>query len=639
MATVPPTPGRVRFVSPAASSPASTSTASAASHSTAASSEPDLTSSLAFLTTQLQSHGFLPPSSLLSQSHSLARLPTAEQQELQRCLMQLLQQRVEDMRRLEEVGGELRTREWESGRWKSLCAEEREGRERAEREVEQGRARLAALAKQHSTEQAAHKQTASHLTRAQSALQTTRAHAQAELRKREKEVERMGERWARVAGEQARLGALGSGLRMSAPLSASTVSVPTDPLLESQLQETEEARARLVEENDALRSALLSAANGLQSLLTPGAAPMLASTLFTPGMVILGEGADWQASNARGKLLELCGKLRERLSAGPLQAGAEGSVADAGELAIARDEIDRLAGNVRRLEEELAELRGREERGQRLMEQYAMQATRGRVSDAVLDRDTPPDKRAALQEQTRAVEQERAQMTAAAVELGRERAELQRQRAQLDDERRKAALRALLDDLPATPTVHLPSSTPAAVIRVSLDDGEDAFAEPALRTPSPAPRRRKRRSQSPAGKRASPGPGGKAKGRRGPAVFPRKSAMRAAADYRPAVGSPLKTMMTFAASSSSVGSGSDPRLSVAGHVGKGKQKENAPPIDVTPLPALSLKASRESTALRTARDSVGLRGADSMRLSASHLVGGARRKSVLGGGAQRVWRG
>ncbi|KZT56823.1 hypothetical protein CALCODRAFT_555749 [Calocera cornea HHB12733] len=657
MTAIPPTPGRVRFLSPPASSPASTSTASA---STSATSNADYTSSLSFLTTQLQSHGFLPPSSLLSHSSALAQLPADEQHELQKCLMGMLQQRVEDMERLEEAGAEMRRGEWEGARWKGVAREEQEGRERAEREREALRARMSALAKTLSLEHTSHKQTTTQLQRAQSSLQTARAHAQAELRKREKEAERMGERLARVASEQARLGALGSGLRLQGVLSASTVSLPTDALLETQLRETEDSRARLVEENDALRSALLTAANALQSLAVPGAAPMLGSALFTPGMM-LGEGADWQAENARTKLLELCARLREKLAnpstSGSTAAGNDPAPEDS-ELAIAKDEVQRLAGNVRRLEEELSQARGREERGQKMMEMYAMQATRGRGSDVGLD-SPQVSKKAALDAQALAIEQERAQLTTAAVELGKERAELQRQRAQLDEERRKAALRALLDDLPPTPTGMLPSSTPAvAIIRASISDDEDVLPEPQLRTPSPAPRhRRKRRSQSPAaGKRSSlSGAHAHGKGKR-PAVFPRKSAMRAAADWKPAVGSPLKAVTTFAASSSSAAS-ERLTLSVASLGEKGKErargeKENAPPLPLpsfapsTPLPRQSLRASRDSTLRPPARESVGPQagaGRDSMRLSASHLVGGGgmggRRKSVLGGGAQRVWRG
>ncbi|EJU03885.1 hypothetical protein DACRYDRAFT_14867 [Dacryopinax primogenitus] len=696
------TPGRVRFLSPvAAHTPASTSTASATS---SASTQPDSSSFLLFLTTQLQSHGFLPPSSSLS---SLLSLPEEQQTVIEKCLHTLLQQRVEDMARLEEVGAGLRTAEWERGRWRARYEEETCGKDRAEREGEAKSARLAALTKSLQTEQTAHKQTSSHLTRAQSTLQTVRGHAQAELRKRDKEVERMAERWQRIAAEQARLGALGSGMRVDLPLTASTLSIPTDSLLETQLQETESHRVRLVEENDALRATLLVTARALQSLLNPSEPPILPSALFTPELVF-SDSPEFQARNARSKLLELCHSISDRLAAQPSSFASLQAQSSNEELETAKDEVRRLAENIKRVEEELAEARGREERGQRLMEQYALQATKGRASDAFLD-DPDTTRRRALTEEAQLLQQDRAQLTEAAVQLGKERAQLQRERQELDEEKRKAALKAILEDLPPTPVpwkeaeslvaelsrggarFGMPgmggwtTSTPApALLGFAHAIDEDELESPSAvqypppsmleqpssppRTPSPirAHRRRaKRQSLSPATshthKRTSLG-GSKTRksNKSSKPIFPRKSAL-ALKDYRPIVGSPLKQVTTLAEgdSSGSVRVAAVPLK--AEKVTKGrKEKENDPPPVVSNHPPLAvgqalrastlqgnpngLRASTQRSAdPKAARESTGLKGGrDSLRLSARDLLplpGAGRRKSVLGGGAQRVWRG
>lgn len=61
--------------------------------------------------------------------------------------------------------------------------------------------------------QAAHKQTNANLQRATSALQFARQTAQNEIKRKEKEIERIMERWAKISSEQPKLAGIASGLK------------------------------------------------------------------------------------------------------------------------------------------------------------------------------------------------------------------------------------------------------------------------------------------------------------------------------------------------------------------------------------------------------------------------------------------
>jgi hypothetical protein len=108
------------------------------------------------------------------------------------------------------------------------------------------------------------------LQRARTALQAVRATHQSELKKKEKEVERMAERWGKLADMQAKLSTTASsGLRcLNLRVVDGTEVLGKGPGLEElALEQAEEARQRLSQDNIRLKGLLLRAVNEAQSML------------------------------------------------------------------------------------------------------------------------------------------------------------------------------------------------------------------------------------------------------------------------------------------------------------------------------------------------------------------------------------
>ena len=119
--------------------------------------------------------------------------------------------------------------------------------------------------------EAAHKQTTGDLQRARTALQALRATHVAEIKKREKEVEAMRERWSKLADAQLRAASLPSGMVLSRP--AANAAVLSDAgagqkgVVEGALEEAEKAGALLREENKELKGLVVDAANAVRKIL------------------------------------------------------------------------------------------------------------------------------------------------------------------------------------------------------------------------------------------------------------------------------------------------------------------------------------------------------------------------------------
>jgi hypothetical protein len=126
--------------------------------------------------------------------------------------------------------------------------------------------------------EAAHKQTTGDLQRARTALQALRATHVAEIKKREKEIEAMRERWSKIADAQLRISSLPSGMVFSgspanAPVlvdgnvSAGGGSKKGVGVVEGVLEEAEKARVVLREENLELKGLVVDAANAVRKIL------------------------------------------------------------------------------------------------------------------------------------------------------------------------------------------------------------------------------------------------------------------------------------------------------------------------------------------------------------------------------------
>jgi hypothetical protein len=113
------------------------------------------------------------------------------------------------------------------------------------------------------------KHTIAELQRSRSAIQGVRAAHQTEIKKKEKEIERMVERWTKLADMQSRLTTTSAGLRCSnlAVSTGSTIDGKNKSLLETALNDAESSRSQLSDENLYLRKLALSAYNEAQDIL------------------------------------------------------------------------------------------------------------------------------------------------------------------------------------------------------------------------------------------------------------------------------------------------------------------------------------------------------------------------------------
>ena len=112
------------------------------------------------------------------------------------------------------------------------------------------------------------KQTAAELQRTKTLLQGVRATYQAEVKKKEKEIERVLDKWQKVADSQTRLSAAQSGMRCANAAVVEGTQVVGKGLgfLDIALEQAEQARNHLGDENLMLRKLFLKTINELRSL-------------------------------------------------------------------------------------------------------------------------------------------------------------------------------------------------------------------------------------------------------------------------------------------------------------------------------------------------------------------------------------
>ena len=113
----------------------------------------------------------------------------------------------------------------------------------------------------------AHKQTLSELQRTRTSLQYLRSTTQNELKRKEKEVERVLDRWNKVSDAQIKLAGAQSGLHCANFAVGGEECMEGKGLMEEALEQAEEARKELVKENEGFRSVILGTANALQSMV------------------------------------------------------------------------------------------------------------------------------------------------------------------------------------------------------------------------------------------------------------------------------------------------------------------------------------------------------------------------------------
>ncbi|KAI9440811.1 Afadin and alpha-actinin-binding-domain-containing protein [Lactarius indigo] len=228
------------------------------------------TSTLQYINSQLVSHGFALPPGL-----SLDSLSSAEADGVTKCLLAMLSQRVEDMTRAEELTTKLRTLSYDHERLRSMHDSAKETADAAERETAAARAKLSIAARAQQQAEAAHKQTTTDLQRARSSLQALRATHVAELKKRDKEIEAMRERWSKLSDSQLKIGTLPSGMTVVQPANARVLALDESMstvergkgLVENALEEAESACTRLRDENAELKGLVVDSTNAVRKIL------------------------------------------------------------------------------------------------------------------------------------------------------------------------------------------------------------------------------------------------------------------------------------------------------------------------------------------------------------------------------------
>lgn len=114
-----------------------------------------------------------------------------------------------------------------------------------------------------------HKQTSAELQRTRTLLQGVRATHYAELKKKEKEIERVMEKWQKLSDTQAKLSSVPSGMRClnATVVEGNEVVGKGQGYLEIALEQAEQTRSNLSDDNLFLRKLLVRSINELQSIL------------------------------------------------------------------------------------------------------------------------------------------------------------------------------------------------------------------------------------------------------------------------------------------------------------------------------------------------------------------------------------
>ncbi|KAF8075153.1 Afadin and alpha-actinin-binding-domain-containing protein [Lyophyllum atratum] len=449
------------------------------------------TSSLEYINSQLVAHGFAPSPGL-----SLDGIGNSDLDRVAKCLLGMLIQRVEDMSRTEELTTKLRTLSYDHERLRSLHRDVTETAANAEREMNVHKSRLTGATRALQSSEAAHKQTTAELQRTRTTLQGVRASHQSEIKKKEKDVERMSEKWSKLADAQAKLMAVPSGMRCAnaAVVTGSELIGKTKNFLEIALEEAEKARSQLAEENFVLRKLVLTAVNEVQSILYQ-ARPLATETSeesYKPTPFTLTTLFPLHPSNTASDKLDLVlNDLRSLLTTLSLPPTLAPTAAKP-TILVSDGEIGRLQGIINTLKEELE--RSRKQAATQATDTQAMfdkfakdhRIVTGEIGEMSMELMSAPSRDAEkerLDDIKKQLDQERQKFTDAAIKLGKERAELevslpsshlqngtkmsfQAERIRLSDEKRSWQVEMMLAELPPTPQ---PVASPrrAATLRQS----------------------------------------------------------------------------------------------------------------------------------------------------------------------------
>ncbi|OCH85887.1 hypothetical protein OBBRIDRAFT_890874 [Obba rivulosa] len=461
------------------------------------------TSSLQYVNSQLVAHGYT-----YSPGLSLEGLGKEETEKVVKCLLGMLSQRIDDMSRTEDLSTKLRTLSYDHERLMSMYRTATEKAANAEREMNLHKSRLAAATKSLQASETAHKHTTAELQRTRGSVQSLRTAHAAEIKRIEKEKERMVDRWSKLSDGQLRIGSTGAGMTCTnlEVVEASDVQLrgKGEHFLEIGLAQTEQARKELFDQNRRLRGLILSTANDMQSVAHTARCALSSENLEEPPLIT--SAALFPASPveaAEEKLKSLLDSIKESIAqlskaretvTSPSATGAAASSAESSK--AANVEVDRLQAVIETLRKELAQAQKDSARyaaqAQDLFDRFAAdeRLLNSQAANTSVDAMTSPEKdeeRQRLEARFKELEEERKKFTEAAVRLGKEKAALEAERIKFLEEKRSWQVEVMLADLPPTPG----SSSMPATVAVPVPSSQEQVDPAVERSP---PRRSPRKS-------------------------------------------------------------------------------------------------------------------------------------------------
>ncbi|TFK71675.1 hypothetical protein BDN72DRAFT_793676 [Pluteus cervinus] len=410
------------------------------------------TSSLEFVNSQLIAHGFTTSPGL-----SIDGIPNADLEKVVKCFLNMLSQRIEDMSRMEELATKIRTLNYDYERMKSMHAVAAERALSAEKEADFQKSRLGAANRTLQASEASHKQTSAELQRTRSALQGVRATSQNELRKKEKEIERLMERWSKLADSQGKLNATPSGIYCANVeiIEGSEHLGRGEDYLEVALEQAEQTREGLQVENLSLRKTVVSIYNEAQAMLYEARLITSNNVLEpSPPATVASLFPLHPPSYAKDQLSLVLSDIQACIA--ELSQPQE-SQADP---APSPEELEKLQGVITQLQSQLdtakQETLSQTKETRELFDRFAQdhRVTSDRAQEISIELMTVPARDAEedrLNKLKAELDEERRSYTEAAILLGRERAALEMERMKLADDKRSWQVEQMLAELPPTP--------------------------------------------------------------------------------------------------------------------------------------------------------------------------------------------
>ncbi|KAL6297903.1 Afadin and alpha-actinin-binding-domain-containing protein [Sparassis latifolia] len=449
------------------------------------------TSSVQYINSQLIAHGYTENPGL-----SLEGLGKDDANKVVKCLLGMLSQRVNDMSRTEDLTTKIRTMSYDNERLMSMYQAATERAAHAEREMNLHKSRLAAATRNLQSTEVAHKHTTAELQRTRTSLQAIRTAHQTEIKKLDKEKERMVERWSKISDSQLKAATSNGGIRSANFDVVEASDVPLrgkgQGLLETALEEAQQARKELFDQNRKLRRVILSTANEIQSIQhaarncvsSEGEDEPLPLTLTTLFPISPTEAAGDKLGLLLTSLRESITRLSKPSSTSTPSSTPinEAKPNDSAETERFQAVIDTLHAELEQAQKQSSAYASEI---QTLFDHFTQdkrinQEDIGEISVDLMTAPARDEERQRLELRFKVLDEERKKFTEAAVRLGKEKAALEAERIKFLEEKRSWQVDMMLAELPPTPG---PSSEPAVA------------APPSVQTAAPrSPRRSPRKS-------------------------------------------------------------------------------------------------------------------------------------------------